>query len=305
MPLRPGFGFGFEEVGGEDLAAGSDEGVAVVELEAEPGDEGSFVDGIEPEGDLGEFDGDGVEVHAEDVVVGEAHFDFLLFPGVVGVGDGKAGFHLLQAEVGFGELVDGFIEEGGGTDGHFADGEAEDFVGGFAGKKFFEGVFDEAAGKGLRGVVGGGFLAVPAGETVDKLALRMDEKALEAGVRIGDFDALGFLEFLHVGGGDEVGVDGGIVGFVAGFDFVEVFLGEETGVAEEAFVNGPELVDAELGVGDAALAGVAAGAVFPEGEAADNLLEDVVAELGLFQERGACGIEKVTGEGGDLEIRKG
>lgn len=36
--------------------------------------------------DLGEFDGDGVEVHAEDVVVGEAHFDFLLFPGVVGVG---------------------------------------------------------------------------------------------------------------------------------------------------------------------------------------------------------------------------
>lgn len=43
----------------------------------------------------------------------------------------------------------------------------------------------------------------------------VDEETLEAGVRIGGGDAFGFLEFLHIGGGDKVGVDGGIVVFVA------------------------------------------------------------------------------------------
>ena len=38
-----------EEVGGEGLAAGADEGVAIGELEAEPRDVRAFVDGIEPE----------------------------------------------------------------------------------------------------------------------------------------------------------------------------------------------------------------------------------------------------------------
>ncbi len=298
-------GLGFEEVGGVGLAAGSYEGVSGVELEAEPGDEGILVDGVEPEGDFGEFAGDGVEVHAEDVVVGEAHFDLLFLLGVVGVGEGEAGFLLFEAEVGFGELVDGFVEEGGGADGHFADGELEDVVGGFAGEEFLEGVFDEAAGEGFGGVVGGGFLAVAAGHAVEEAAFGVDEEALEAGVGVGDVDAFLGVELFEVGGGDEVGVDGGVVVLVAGFDFVEVLLGEEAGVAEEAFVNGAELVDAEGGVGDAAFAGVAAGAVFAEGEAADDLLEDLVAEADFFEEGRAGGVEEVAGERGEGEAVRG
>ena len=108
-------------MGGVCFAAGTDEGVSAGELEAEPGDEGSFVDGVEPERDFGEFDGGGVEIDAEDVVVGDEHFHLLEFLDVFVVGDDDAGFLLFPLEVGLGELVDGFVEEGGGADGHLAD----------------------------------------------------------------------------------------------------------------------------------------------------------------------------------------
>lgn len=128
--LRSTFTFLSEQqFGGVCFAAGTDEGVSAGELEAEPGDESSFVDGVEPEGDFREIDGGGVEIDAEDVVVGDEHFHLLALLGVVVVRDGDAGFLLLSLEVGFGELVDGFVGKCSGTDGHFANGQAEDFIG--------------------------------------------------------------------------------------------------------------------------------------------------------------------------------
>lgn len=300
-----GFGAAFalagdEEVGGIGFAAGADEGVAAGELEAEPGDEGRFVDGVEPKGNLGEFNGGGVEIDAEDVVVGEEHFHPLPFAGVVLVGDGLAEFSLLFPQVGFGELVDGFVEEGGGADGHLADGEVEDLVGVEALQALLEGVFDEAAGERLGGVVGGGFFPGAPGEAVDEPALFVAQE----GVGAVDFlkDALVVGVVLELGGGDEVGVFERVVILAGGFDLEEFLLGEEAGVGEQVFVDGPELVDAEGGVGDAAGAGVAAASGIAERQAADDALEDVVAEFATAEIGGAFGIEKMALERGDFEV---
>ena len=70
--------------GAEFFHDAADEGVAVAEVVVEEGKGLGGGDGFEPEGELGEFDGDGVEVDAV-----EAVFDDFAFPvdeggGVVG-----------------------------------------------------------------------------------------------------------------------------------------------------------------------------------------------------------------------------
>ena len=63
-----------QQVFWEGLASRTDEGLAVRELKAEPRDVRAFEDGIQPERNLRQFDGDGIEVHTKDVIVGQAHF---------------------------------------------------------------------------------------------------------------------------------------------------------------------------------------------------------------------------------------
>ncbi|MBK9373598.1 MAG: hypothetical protein IPN03_07650 [Holophagales bacterium] len=62
----------------EDLPPGADKAVAGDELVPEPGDGVAGVDGVEPEGNLGQLDGRGVEVDAVNVVVGEVGLGLLL-----------------------------------------------------------------------------------------------------------------------------------------------------------------------------------------------------------------------------------
>ena len=172
-----------QELGVEHLSAGADERVAGGELEAEPGHEGRggagvrvvAVDGAEPERDLGQLDGDGVEVDAEDVVVGEEHLDALALAGVAVRVEGLAELGLLAAEVGVGELGDGLVEEGGRAHGGLADGEVQDVVGRHArlvvADELLEGVLHEALREHLGRVVGRRLLAVAPGEAVDEGAL--------------------------------------------------------------------------------------------------------------------------------------
>jgi len=213
------------------------------------------MDGVEPEGDLGQLDGDGIEVDAEDVAVGNhhAHLAGFLLDGVMR--DVAVEFLLLAPDVGIGQLVDRLVEEGGGPHGRLADGQPQDRVGGLPvdvalllADQLLEGVFHQAAGQRSRGVVGGGFLARPTGQAVDEAAAFVPEQAVAGGIGI---DALVFGIVGQFIGGDEeclvqrVPVVGGLL------DLVEVLLGEEAAVGEQPLVHGTELDDPELGVADA------------------------------------------------------
>ena len=170
----------------EDLAAGAYQAVAGGEAQAEPGALAGLVEGGKPEGDLGELDGGGVQVHAVAVVGGEAGLHPGLLALVVLGRDGLGPLLLPGLEVGVGQLVHGLDEEGARAHGGLADGEGEDVVGGFlAGgrlaffaflpEQLLEGVLDEALGQDFRRVVAGRLLAVAAGEAEDKVASRVDD----------------------------------------------------------------------------------------------------------------------------------
>lgn len=118
------------EAGGRPgLAACADQGIAVAQLQAKPGDVAVFGEGTEPEGDLGQFDRDRVEVDAEDVVVGQIHLDALLGAGIVGLGDALVTGGLSQFKVFIGELVNRFVDKGRRAHGRFADLQAEQAFG--------------------------------------------------------------------------------------------------------------------------------------------------------------------------------
>ena len=99
----------------------------------------------------------------------------------------RAGLALLAVEVGFGELVDGFVGERAAAERHLADGQVEDVVGFLVLEQFLEGVLDDALGQDFGRVVGGGFLAVAPGEAVDECAFLV---FLERAVGVEDFFVL-------------------------------------------------------------------------------------------------------------------
>ena len=115
---------------------------------------------------------------------------------------------MLALQVGFGQLVDGFVQKGGAAHGGLADGQAQDVVGAFdalAAKQLLERVLDQAAGEHLRGVVAGAFLAVAPGQAVDEAAARVAAQHLMAGV-VAVIDTLVFLVVGQAAGRDEPGV---------------------------------------------------------------------------------------------------
>ena len=67
----------------EQGAAGADQGVAAAQVQAEPGGLQALAHGVEPQRDLGQFDGGGVEVDAVDLVQREVGLDLLQPPRVV------------------------------------------------------------------------------------------------------------------------------------------------------------------------------------------------------------------------------
>ncbi len=316
-------GVGVQLGGGEDLVPGAHEGVAAAELGAEPGHEEAAIgggrggvggvggvgagaeDGVEPEGDLGELEGDGVLVDAEDVVVGDVHLHSLELVAVARLGDALAQLLLALGEVALGELVDGLVEEGCAAHGGLADGQGQELGGGAARaavlvvEELAEGVLDEAAGEDLGGVVAGGLLAVASGLAVDEGARGVGADAVSVE------DPLGLAVVAELGLGDEEGDAELVVVVVAGgFDLVEGLFGEEAAEGEQRLVGGAELVDAEGGVGDAADAVAAlARALLGAREAhlAQDGEQDAVAQADLGEERGALGVEEVGAQGVEVE----
>ena len=88
-----------------------------------------------------------------------------------------AGLALFAFQVGIGQLIDGFVQEGPAAERGLADVEAKDIVGGFVFEKLLERVLDDALGKNVGRVVGRRLLAVSAGEAIYEAALQVMNQA--------------------------------------------------------------------------------------------------------------------------------
>ncbi|MDN5871468.1 MAG: hypothetical protein L0H73_12190, partial [Nitrococcus sp.] len=95
----------------------------MMELQAEPGHEAVGGQGVEPQGDFRQLHRHRVQVHPEDVVVGEIHLDLLLLGGVVLLRDALAARALHQRQVLVRKRIDGLVQERGAAHGRLADGE--------------------------------------------------------------------------------------------------------------------------------------------------------------------------------------
>ena len=174
-------------------------------------------------------------------------------------------------------------------------------------QQFFEGVLDEALGQDFRCVIAGRLLTVAAGQAVDEAALLVDDLLV-----VLVLDDLAFLVVANAARRHEVGLErlafgGGlarkVLAVLLGGHLVEVFTGEEACVGEQALVDGAELVDAELGVGDAA-AGLSL-LLGRQGEELKDLLEDVISEANPLQQLEAIVVKQGAVERVDLHVRPG
>ena len=290
-----------KEIGGKGLAAGPDEGVAMGELHTKPRHMGAFENGIQPQRNLAQLDSGGVEIHAEDIVIGEAHFDPLLLTGIVLVRDGAAGFLLLESQVGLGQLVHRLVEKRRRAHGHLADGELKNIIGtaDFL-QEFLQGILHRAVRKALGCVERCGLVAVAAREAVEVAAFFMAEQAAWLAAQLVNALILGVVANLRLG--HKIGVVHGIVFLVLRFYLVEIGLCEEAGIGKEVLINSAELVDAQLGIRDATRSGIAARALLAQREAVHDLLQNAVAELHLSENGSIRGVEEMALEGGYAEI---
>ena len=275
--------------------------VAANELEAEPRHVAVLVDAVQPQRYFRQLDRNRIQVHTEDVAVGDEVLHLLQLVGVVGVRDTLPKLTLAPVQVLLRELVDGFVEEGRRTHRRLTDGEVQDSARRHVvGNQLLEGVLHDAPSQTLRGVVAGGLLAVPPGQPVDEPALGMDLELPQAvGARLEHAFFLAVL--VQLAQWHEPGVLE-LVRVLAGWlHFVQILLREEATVREQRLVDGAELIDAELGVGDAPATARPALRRTGEGHQADDLLQDLVAELHAVQKRGCVLPEQGAIQGADLK----
>ena len=272
--------------------SGPDEGVAAAQVEPEPGCVEPLDHRVEPQRDLGELDRGGVEVDPVDVVEGEVGLRLLQAPGVVVGVDALAELALPAVEVLLGELAHRLDRERARAERGLAHRHREDVAGRGGGaalvEELGEGLADGEPGEDLGGVVGGRLLALAAGEPEHERAGLVDDRLRLAGEPV-----LGHDEVVAA---DAVGAVGGhdprALARVAGLgDLVQVGLGEEAGIGHEPLVDGAELVDAELGVGDEPA--VAAAGLLAQQQVGEDLLQGRVAELHVVDMGGRGGVEEV------------
>ena len=71
----------------------------------------TLINGVEPEGNLGQFDRHRVAVHTVDAVVSEICFHLLLFQQVILMPNDPTHLALFAFQICVGQLIDGFIQE--------------------------------------------------------------------------------------------------------------------------------------------------------------------------------------------------
>ena len=150
--------------------------------------------------------------------------------------------------------------------------------------QLLERVLDDAPGERFRGVVARRLLTITPGQAVDERTLRMHPELLPALPRRGRGPSP--PPGTRRGRAPDEPSAREVVRGVAGLlHLVEVLLGEEAAVGEQRLVDRAQLVDAELGVGDATASPPPALRRTAQRHQADHLLKHPVAELHPVQQR--------------------
>ena len=104
-------------VHGVALPPRADQAVAVDDLRAEPRHIAALKDGVQPQRDLGQLHGDGVQVDAVHIAVGDEHLDALQLLHALVVGHALPRLLLLAGQVGLGQLGNRLVQERGAAHG--------------------------------------------------------------------------------------------------------------------------------------------------------------------------------------------
>ena len=207
---------------------------------------------VEPERELAQLDGCGIEVHAIDVVRGYVSLHLLQLVAVV-VGSYAPVLAslfpkllLLVGEVSLCHLVDYLVLEGGSTHGRFKDFEFEKF-----GSRTlalchlvddaFERIFHGAACEHFGGVVGCRLLTVATVESIDKRAFGQNLRI----ARLWVTEHLTDVEVTHAAIGHEKGA---VLGLVHLVHLYIVLLSIESTERQQALIDTTQLVHAQIGI---------------------------------------------------------
>ena len=118
-------------------------------------------DGVEPQRNLGQFHSHRIQVHAVHIVVGNVHLHplplghVLVMTNGLHVCPGLLQFLLLLLQVGFSQLVHGFVQERCAAHGRLADGQLQDLVRCFARQNLPQCMVHQATSQNLGRVVAG------------------------------------------------------------------------------------------------------------------------------------------------------
>ena len=255
---------------------------------------------VQPEGDLPELGGQRVEVDAVHVVNGEVVLHPLSLRLVLVGRYAALQLLLLALQVGVSELVDRLVEERSRPHRRLADGQVQDLVRrdgavcpGLS-QSLLERVLSQAARQYLGRVVARRLLTISAGEAEEVGAPFVQHLAA-----LPVPDDLVVLEAVDLALGHEVGPSLGVVHVGLRPDLDEGLLREEARVRQQPLVDGPELVDAELGVGDPAAGPPLA--LAGQRELLEDLLENRVPERHARQDGRALRIEQRAPQPADHE----
>ena len=238
--------------------ARSYEGVSAMQLVAKPRHETVAADGVQPQRDLSQLHGYGVEVDAVHVAVSYVHFHALQLVLALLGWDGLAKLGLAQAQVSLGQLVDGLVQEGGAAHGGLYHLEVEHLGGRLALEQLLQRVVHQAARKALGRVVACARLALATSKAVDELALLVHaRKAFLRAALIAH--TLVLVVLLKLVFGHEITHVELVERILGTLDLIEVFLGNEAAVREQRLIHAAQLVDAERGITDALTAMLAVG----------------------------------------------
>ena len=216
------------------------------------------------------------------------------------LGDFLPQLPLLPVQIGFRQLVDGLVQEGGAAHGRFAELQVQNLVSGPALQKLLQGVFHQAPGQRLRSVVGGGFFPPPSGQAVDEFPLLIPAELppLLPG-RVPDPLLLVVAGQLILG--DEIARVQLVGAVLPALDLVQGVPGDEAPVGQQGFVGRAQLVDAQAGVGNAAPSPLPPPGRPGAAHQADDPQHGLVAQPGGLEHGGRLRVKDAGGQRGDDE----
>lgn len=265
-----------------------------MEVQSVPGRPHPRVHGVEPQRDLRQLHRGPVEVDAVRVVEGDVRLGLLELARVLLRVDLLAPLLLRQLQIQLGQLVDRLVQERAGAESGLAHPPAQHLRRRDAGLLRFARVdaplvveaeaqrlLNRRPGQGLRCVVRGTGLPVPAGQPVhvrtDLVHHRVGQARLRVDGVLLDEDAVARRVRVQPAA-DLVGRDqpGPALRVATLGDLVHRLLGDETGVRHQALVHRAEVVDAEIGVADKPAPALAL--ALDQGQVAQNLVQHLVAQ---------------------------